>query len=119
MPELFLRFLLVVVEKRRQALLGEIAREYHALVDVERGPRPRRGSSLASARDPELQRDIVASLERRFGRTVIPTFRVDPAMIGGVVVRVGDQILDGSFRRRIANLRRRLLSAPAAATCEL
>ncbi len=112
-PDLFLRFLLVVVEKRRQALLGEIAREFHGLVDVARG-RIRAEVVLAAPADPELRREVVGSLERRYRRTVIPTFRVDPSMIGGMVIRVEDEILDGSFRRRIANLRRRLLQAPAA-----
>lgn len=112
-PDLFLRFLLVMVEKRRQTLLGEVAREYHRLVDVARG-RVRAEIAVPAQPDPELERDIVASLERRYGRTVIPTFRVDPALIGGVVIRAEGEILDGSFRRRVANLRRRLLSAPAA-----
>ena len=112
-PDLFLRFLLVLVEKRRQALLGEVARQYHDLVDVARG-RVRADIAAASTPDPELQREIVASLERRYGKKVIPTFRVDPSLIGGVIIRVEGQILDGSFRRRIANLRRRLLAAPAA-----
>jgi F-type H+-transporting ATPase subunit delta len=111
-PEHFLRFLLVVVEKRRQALLPAIAEEYRTLVDEARG---RIRADIAVARpDPVLEGEIVAALERRYGKTVIPTFRVDPALVGGVLIRVEDQILDGSFRRRVAGLRRRLLEAPAA-----
>lgn len=112
-PELFLRFLLVVVEKRRQGLLPAIANEYHSLVDQARG-RVRADITLAQAPDPALERDIVTALERRFGKTVIPTFQVDPELIGGIIVRVGDQILDGSFRRRIKSLRRRLLETHLA-----
>lgn len=114
-PELFLRFLLVVVEKRRQTLLEEIAEQYHALVDVARG-RIRADIAVATEAGPEMQREIVTTLERRFGRTVIPTFRVDPSLIGGVVIRVEGEILDGSFRRRVATMRRRLLETafPAA-----
>jgi F-type H+-transporting ATPase subunit delta len=99
-PDLFLRFLLVMVE-------------YHDLVDVARG-RVRADVVVAAEPDAELRGEIVASLERRFRRTVIPSFRVDPSLIGGVVIRVEGQILDGSFRRRISNLRRRLLAAPVA-----
>lgn len=107
-PEHLLRFLLVVVEKRRQALLPQIANEYHALVDQLRG---RIGAeiTLASQPTPALQSELVASLERKIGKKVVPTFRVDPGLVGGVLIRVGDQILDGSVRRRLAALRRRLL----------
>lgn len=111
-PDLFLRFLLVVVEKRRQALLADIAQEYHALVDVARG-RIRAEVTVADEPDDALRSDITAALERRFGRTVIPVFRVDPSLLGGVVIRAEGQILDGSFRRRVAGLRRRLLEAHA------
>lgn len=106
-PELFLRFLLVVVEKRRQGLFTQIADEYRAMVDERRG-RLRADIRLAHAPDEALQREIVGTLERRFGKTVVPDFQVDPELVGGVVIRVGGEILDGSFRRRVATLRRRL-----------
>jgi F-type H+-transporting ATPase subunit delta len=107
-PEPFLRFLLVLVDKRRQALLGQIADEYRALVD-DMENRVRAEITVAAAPTPELEREIVGTLERKLGHTVIATFRVDPSLLGGVMIRVGDQILDGSVRRRLASLRRRLL----------
>jgi F-type H+-transporting ATPase subunit delta len=107
-PELFLRFLLVVVEKRRQTLIGQIAREYRALVDEARG-RVRADITLAREPDEALEREIVATLERQLGKTVVPSFVVDPGLVGGVVIRIGDRILDGSIRRRVSDLRRRLL----------
>jgi F-type H+-transporting ATPase subunit delta len=106
-PELFLRFLLVVVEKRRQSLLGSIAHEYTALVDARRG-RLRAEIRLPHEADETLRGEIVATLEKRYGRTILPDFRVEPELVAGVVIRVGDQILDGSFRRRVSTLRRRL-----------
>lgn len=114
-PEHFLRFLLVLVDKRRQPLLGQIADEYRALVD-ELENRVRAEITVATAPAPDFQREIVATLERKLGRTVLPEFRVDPSLLGGVMIRVGDQILDGSVRRRLVSLRRRLLEArlPAA-----
>jgi len=110
-PELFLRFLLIVVDKRRQALLGEIAAQYHALVDEQRGV-VRAEVVLAFAPDAELEREIAEALERRVGRAVLPRFHVDPTLIGGVLIRIGDRVFDGSLRRRTALLRRRLLEAP-------
>lgn len=114
-PDLFLRFLLVVVEKRRQGLLEEIATQYHMIVDEARG-RARAEVRVARAPSDDLQKEIVASLERRFGKKIVADFEVDESLIGGIVIRVGDEILDGSLGRRVTGLRRRLLEArlPAA-----
>jgi F-type H+-transporting ATPase subunit delta len=42
---------------------------------------------------------------------VVPHFHVNPSILGGVVVRVGDTVLDGSVRRRLSTLRARMLGA--------
>jgi F-type H+-transporting ATPase subunit delta len=109
-PELFQRFLLVLVEKRRQMLLPLIADEYRALVDEARG-RVRAHVTIAREPGDALREEIVESLERRVGKSVVATFRVDPSILGGVVIRVGDQILDGSVRQRMTSLRRRLMTS--------
>jgi F-type H+-transporting ATPase subunit delta len=106
-PEPFLRFLLVVMEKRRQAYLRDIAAAYRERVDAMLG-RVRVAVELPYEPDAALREEIARTLEARFGRTVIPTFTVDPALIGGVVVRHGEMVLDGSLRTRAAQLRRRL-----------
>jgi len=109
-PDLFLRFVMVVVDKRRQALLADVAREYGALVDELTG-RVRVDVSISHAPDARLEEQITAALTRRLGKTVLPTFRVDPELLGGMVARVGDEILDGSVRSYAAGLRRRLMEA--------
>lgn len=109
-PESFLRFLLVVVDKRRQTLLPEIAIEYRDLVDQLRG-RVRAHITLARDADARLREEIVAALEKRIGQTVIPSFSTDPTLLGGVLIRVGDQLYDGSLRRRIAGLKRKMMAA--------
>jgi F-type H+-transporting ATPase subunit delta len=109
-PDLVLRFVLVVVEKRRQGLFGTIADEYRTLVDERRG-RMRAHITLSHEPDEALRREIIGTLERRFDRSIIAEFAIDPSLIAGVVIRVGDQILDGSFRRRVSTLRRRLAEA--------
>jgi len=115
-PEMFLRFVMVVVDKRRQSLLGEIATAYRALVDARRG-RVRAEVTVSHEADAALQEEVRRALEQRLGRDVIPTFRVDPELLGGLVVRVGDDILDGSVKSRAGRLRRHLLDAelPAGA----
>jgi F-type H+-transporting ATPase subunit delta len=109
-PELFLRFVLVVVEKRRQAMLGQIALAYQALMDEMLG-QVRAQITMSHAPDAALQGAIRTALEARLGRPVVPAFRVDPELLGGLVVKVGDEVLDGSVRSRAAGLRRRMLEA--------
>lgn len=112
-PEPFLRFLLVVVDKRRQMLLDEISREYADLVDELRG-RARAHVTVAREPDAALQQEIVTALEKRLGKKVVATFVADPSLVGGVVIRVGDQLYDGSLRRRITGMRRKMMSAAVA-----
>ncbi|HET7230189.1 MAG TPA: ATP synthase F1 subunit delta [Longimicrobium sp.] len=109
-PDLFLRFVMVVVDKRRQALLGDIAHEYRARVDELTG-RVRVGVTISHAPDEKLQQQITAALAQRMGKSVIPTFTVDPDLLGGMVVRMGDEILDGSVRSYANGMRRRLMDA--------
>jgi F-type H+-transporting ATPase subunit delta len=113
-PPLFLRFLVVVVEKRRERQLAAIASAYHELVDEMMG-RVRAEITLSESADPAMQGELVAWLERRVGKTVIPQFVVDPDILGGVVIRIGEQALDGSVRRSLSELRRRMLTASVAA----
>jgi F-type H+-transporting ATPase subunit delta len=112
-PDLFLRFVMLVVDKRRQRLLGEIAHEYRALVDEQAG-RVRVEVTISHAPDEALQEQIARSLAARLGHDVVPTFTVDPELLGGMVVRYGDEILDGSVRTGAENLRRRMIAATMA-----
>jgi len=107
-PELFLNFLLVVLAKRRQRLLPEIGREYAALLDEKLG-RLHVQVTLAHQPDADATDRIAAELTRILGLAAIPHVRVDPAIIGGIIVRYGDRILDASIRRRLSSLRGRLL----------
>jgi F-type H+-transporting ATPase subunit delta len=118
-PEMFVRFVMVLTDKRRQSLLPEIAAAYRDLVDARMG-RVRVNVTISHAPDAELQAEIGNALADRLGKTVIPTFTVDPELLGGLVVRMGDQILARSVRSRAAQLRRRMLAAslPAAAPAE-
>ncbi|MGH7458032.1 MAG: ATP synthase F1 subunit delta [Longimicrobiaceae bacterium] len=109
-PELLLRFLLVVTEKRRERLIPQIAVAYRELLDREQG-RIRAVVTLAVEAGDALQGEITEYLETRTGRTVIPEFRTDPSILGGIRVRLGDRVLDGSLRRRLAGMRARLLGA--------
>jgi len=109
MPRLMLRFVQKLVENRRQMLIPEIAVEYGNLVDAERGRLHARVTVAKEPSDAEIQA-IQAELSRAFGKTVIAHLTTNPAIIGGVVVRVGDTVLDGSVRRRLSALRQKILT---------
>jgi F-type H+-transporting ATPase subunit delta len=113
-PPLFLNFLLVVLDKRRQRLLKYIAREYDQFMDEKLG-RLNMQVTLAHTPDARELAEISARLSRLTGKSVIPHVHVDPAILGGIIVRYGDRLLDGSIRRRLLSLRGRLLETSLAA----
>jgi F-type H+-transporting ATPase subunit delta len=110
LPPRVLNFLLLTIDKRRQRLLREIARAYHELVD-ERLNRVRVEVTVARPQEAEVEAKLGQTLSTLLGKTAVPAVRVKPEILGGVVVRAGDRIYDGSLRRRLDRLRRQLLSA--------
>jgi F-type H+-transporting ATPase subunit delta len=110
MTPLFMNFVLVVLEKRRQRLLRAIAAEYRELLDAKLG-RLHVQVTLAHEPDEATEQTITAELSRVLGRTVIPHITVEPALLGGIVVRYGDRVLDGSLRHRLTALRQRMVGA--------
>ena len=108
-PREFVLFLQALVKRGRQTLLREIATEYHTLLDVKLN-RVRAGVTLARPADEALQRSIAEALSRQLGKEVLPAFTVDPEILGGSIVRIGERIHDGSVRRRLTKLRRHLLA---------
>lgn len=114
-PERFLRFLYVVLDKGRQRLIPQIATEFTDRVDEQLG-RVRAEITLAAPPDDALRKRLKAAIEAAEGRAVLPHFRVDPDILGGLVLRVGDRVTDASLRRRLHGLRKSLLRGePAAA----
>lgn len=109
LPRLMLRYLQSLVSHRRQMLIPEIAREYMDLVDEKEG-RIHARVTVAREADADTQTMIGQQLSRMFAKTVVPHFSVDASIMGGVVVHVGDTVLDGSVRKRLASLRRRMLT---------
>ena len=108
-PRLFLRYLQRLVTNRRQMLIPAIANEYRDLVDEVEG-RIHAEVTLARAVDDEQRASIARQLTQKFGRPVVPQVRVNPNILGGIIVRVGDRVMDGSVRRRLGILRSRMLA---------
>jgi F-type H+-transporting ATPase subunit delta len=108
MPRLFVRFLNALVNHRRQMLIPQIAAEYRNLVDEAEG---RVHARVMVARPPSAEDEalVAGQLSRTFGKQVVPHFTVNPDLLGGIVVRIGDRVIDGSVRHRLSMLRRRLV----------
>lgn len=109
-PRTFLNFLQVMIDKRRQRILGTVAEEFHLLLDEHLG---RTHVTVTVARD--LGQDAMDELSRKLtellGKEAIPHVRVKPAILGGVHLKTGDTVYDGTLRRRIKQLRRRMVAA--------
>jgi F-type H+-transporting ATPase subunit delta len=109
-PETFIRFLGAVVRRGRQGIVGAINHEYHALLDVKMN-RVHAGVILARKPEKPLLDEIQRRLSAAIGKEVIPHVREDPKILGGMVVRIGDRLMDGSVRRKMVQLRRQMLGA--------
>lgn len=97
------RFINVLADNRRLGYLPEIARLFIALKDEAEGVVDVTVTA-ASAVAPAEQAALAASLEKRFGRRVRLQTAVDPALLGGAVVRAGDLVIDGSLQSRLERL---------------
>ncbi len=108
-PDSFIRFLKAVIKRGRQGIIPAIARQYLELLDVKFD---RVHASVAMARTPDqaLREAVRKSLSEVLGKEVIAHYREDPGILGGVIVRIGDRVMDGSLRRRLKILRRQMLA---------
>lgn len=113
LPAHLVNFLLVTLDKRRQRLLRDIAREYHAILNEHLGRTPVE-VTVARPLDEASVDEIAQRLSAMIGKTAIPHVRVKPHVLGGILVRAGDTIYDGTVRRRLESMRRKLLAAPLA-----
>ncbi len=97
-------FLLLLVRKEREELAPAIVAAYTALVDEREGvveARVRAARPLSPGQAEKLR----GQLERITGRAIRLLLDVDPHLLGGVVVRVGDRVYDGSLRHQLDLLR--------------
>lgn len=103
-PEL-INFLELLAEKHRIPVIYRIERQFNALWAKEN---KRLGVTVTSAveLDPEIAKQIGAEIEKQTGHKVELESRVDDGIIGGLVVQVGNMVLDASVRNRLEKLRK-------------
>lgn len=107
---LLMNFLDVLVENHRLPVLLRVRREYDRLWDEANDLLPVTVTSAVALDDAVVQR-IGDEIGRQTGRQVQLTKEVDPSIVGGFVVRVGNAILDASIRNRLEHLRKTIAKA--------
>jgi F-type H+-transporting ATPase subunit delta len=105
--ELVRNFLLLLAEKGRTAQLHDIVREYDALVSREEGILDVELTTAVELSDDEAEK-LLGQIEQVSGRRLRAARRVDPDLIGGLVLRAGSYRADASVRGRLEGLRRQL-----------
>ncbi len=103
------RLLAMLADRDRLRILADLAAAYAARV-MDEGQAVAADVVTAVPLTAEGQAQLAGALGRATGRTVTITARVDPAIVGGVVARVGSMVFDGSVVRQIERLRERLLA---------
>jgi F-type H+-transporting ATPase subunit delta len=103
-------FLDLLLEKHRMPVLFRIRRQYDSLWAKEN---KRLGVTVTSAveLDPEIAKRIGSEIEEQTGNTVELESRVDPDILGGLVVQVGNMVLDTSIKNRLEKLRKSVAQA--------
>ena len=96
-------FVHTLAENRRLAYLPEIATLFDEFKDAAEGIADVTVTS-AAALDSARQQKLSAALERRLKRKVRLHCAIDPALIGGAVLRAGDLVIDGSLRTRLERI---------------
>ena len=102
-------FLLVVVDHQRTHFLPEIVAAFQQVIRQRQGITEAQVSSAVELNAPQ-KAELESTLERLTGKRVEAKFSLEPELLGGAVVRVGDTVYDGSLRSRLNELRARLAS---------
>ena len=101
------RLLLMLADGERLALIADLAPKYSAALREHRGV-VQAEVTTAAPMPPEQQAQFETRLAKATGRRVTMTTRVDPALIGGAVARVGSVVYDGSVARQLEKMKERL-----------
>jgi len=112
-----LNLALLVVQRELVDLMPNIARELNQLV-LNHKNEAKAEVTTATQLDKTTQSQVQRALERMTGKKIMLETRVQPNILGGVVARVGDQVIDGSVERRLKLLQQQLLTGVSTASTD-
>ena len=108
--ELAQKILLYLIDKRRETILADIAMAYKELTYEARGIVEAHVRSAMPLTESEAAR-LTQALKKRSGKEIVLKETIDPSLLGGLVVQMGDTLLDGSVKRQLAELKDALMQA--------
>lgn len=103
-------FLFLLTDQNRIRSLLEITRAYHELTDDHSGRQRARVTVAAALTDAEVAR-LKSALQKMTGEQVVLEIKEDPAILGGVITRLGGKVYDGSVRTQLENMKQRIREA--------
>lgn len=102
-------FLNLIIDKHRETYLSEIVAEFTKMANVARNIVD--GEVVSAIKlDESYKEELVKVLNRLAGKDVKPKYKVDPSLLGGMVIRIGDKVIDGSVKNKLKTLRQHLVS---------
>ncbi|MBP2627187.1 MAG: synthase subunit delta [Firmicutes bacterium] len=107
--DVVLKFLMLLVDKRREAALPAIIREFVRLANEARNI-VEAEVTVAMPLNSDQQTALINKLSLVTGKTIILKTQIDKAIIGGVIVQIGDKLIDGSIARQLQMLKNTLLN---------
>ena len=107
---LALRFILIVLEKGRFEMLGQILDCYHELLN-ESKHFEEVVITTAKPLGKNLQSQLEKILEKKIGEKIISKMKIDPALLGGVSVQIRHRLFDGSIRSKLDSLKQQMIGA--------
>jgi F-type H+-transporting ATPase subunit delta len=100
-------FAVVLARHRRITAIGAVSQSYQDLLDEQLG-RERATLTFAMQPDDATVQRVVSGLEAIAGKKIIPTIKIDPALLGGLTAELGGKIYDGSLATRLVEAQHRL-----------
>ena len=107
---LTLNFLNMIIDKRRETYIGLISEEYRDMADELRNITKAELTAAAPVSEADMK-NLEQNLSAKTGKTVQLSLKVDPGLIGGLKIRIGDQIVDATVAKKLEMLKEQLKQA--------
>lgn len=104
------RFVTLLISKNREMLLMQIVEEFGDLLDQHRGIVRGDVYSVAPLSEEQVK-NLVAQLNRMTGKNVLITRHLDESLLGGIVIKLQDKVIDASLRNKLEKIRQTLIEA--------